>query len=116
MACDLLKKIAVISGCKNTTSAAMVHCLRQKTEEELLGTTLKLVGEIGWPLPVLPNLVLYPRLLHFISSAVLEKLLRDILLPLGNSGRLLYYCDCFSFSLFYNGKLSVFFHYKVSFG
>ncbi|XP_021025642.1 carboxylesterase 1E isoform X2 [Mus caroli] len=35
-------KIAVISGCKNTTSAAMVHCLRQKTEEELLETTLKL--------------------------------------------------------------------------
>ena len=38
----LAEKIAVISGCKNTTSAAMVHCLRQKTEEELLGTTLKL--------------------------------------------------------------------------
>ncbi|XP_028626193.1 carboxylesterase 1E isoform X2 [Grammomys surdaster] len=38
----LAEKIAVISGCKNTTSAAMVHCLRQKTEEELLETTLKL--------------------------------------------------------------------------
>ncbi|KAL6085360.1 hypothetical protein STEG23_000021, partial [Scotinomys teguina] len=35
-------KIAVTAGCKNTTSAAMVHCLRQKTEEELLETTLKL--------------------------------------------------------------------------
>ncbi|XP_021075630.2 carboxylesterase 1E isoform X1 [Mus pahari] len=38
----LAEKIAVISGCKNTTSVAMVHCLRQKTEEELLETTLKL--------------------------------------------------------------------------
>ncbi|XP_034378041.1 carboxylesterase 1E isoform X2 [Arvicanthis niloticus] len=38
----LAEKIAVISGCKNTTSAAMVHCLRQKTEEDLLETTLKL--------------------------------------------------------------------------
>ncbi|XP_051025090.1 carboxylesterase 1E [Acomys russatus] len=38
----LAEKIAVTSGCKNTTSAAMVHCLRQKTEGELLETTLKL--------------------------------------------------------------------------
>lgn len=38
----LAEKIAVVSGCKSTTSAAMVHCLRQKTEEELLETTLKL--------------------------------------------------------------------------
>ncbi|XP_031196728.1 carboxylesterase 1E isoform X4 [Mastomys coucha] len=38
----LAEKIAVISGCKSTTSAVMVHCLRQKTEEELLETTLKL--------------------------------------------------------------------------
>ncbi|XP_052583767.1 carboxylesterase 1E isoform X1 [Peromyscus californicus insignis] len=38
----LAEKIAVTAGCKTTTSAAMVHCLRQKTEEELLETTLKL--------------------------------------------------------------------------
>ncbi|XP_076427815.1 carboxylesterase 1E isoform X2 [Peromyscus maniculatus bairdii] len=38
----LAEKIAVMAGCKTTTSAAMVHCLRQKTEEELLETTLKL--------------------------------------------------------------------------
>ncbi|XP_040591229.1 carboxylesterase 1E isoform X2 [Mesocricetus auratus] len=38
----LVEKIAVTTGCKNTTSSAMVHCLRQKTEEELLETTLKL--------------------------------------------------------------------------
>ncbi|XP_059118670.1 carboxylesterase 1E isoform X2 [Peromyscus eremicus] len=38
----LAEKIAVMAGCKTTTSAAMVHCLHQKTEEELLETTLKL--------------------------------------------------------------------------
>ncbi|XP_021515402.1 carboxylesterase 1E isoform X1 [Meriones unguiculatus] len=38
----LAEKIVAASGCENTTSAAMVHCLRQKTEEELLETTLKL--------------------------------------------------------------------------
>ncbi|OBS83542.1 hypothetical protein A6R68_22468, partial [Neotoma lepida] len=38
------KKVAVLAGCKTTTSAAMVHCLRQKTEEELLKVTLKMVG------------------------------------------------------------------------
>ncbi|XP_023577527.1 liver carboxylesterase 1-like isoform X2 [Octodon degus] len=38
----LAKKIAVTAGCKTTSSAVMVHCLRQKTEEELLETTLKL--------------------------------------------------------------------------
>ncbi|XP_032744057.1 liver carboxylesterase 4 [Rattus rattus] len=30
------KKIADMAGCKSTTSAIIVHCLRQKTEEELL--------------------------------------------------------------------------------
>ncbi|XP_012975350.1 carboxylesterase 1C isoform X1 [Mesocricetus auratus] len=34
--------IATISGCKTTTSAVMVHCLRQKTEKELLEVSLKL--------------------------------------------------------------------------
>uniref|UniRef100_K7D307 Carboxylic ester hydrolase n=1 Tax=Pan troglodytes TaxID=9598 RepID=K7D307_PANTR len=38
----LAKKIATTAGCKTTTSAVMVHCLRQKTEEELLETTLKM--------------------------------------------------------------------------
>ncbi|XP_021116542.1 liver carboxylesterase 1 [Heterocephalus glaber] len=36
------KKIAVAAGCKTTSSAVMVHCLRQKTEEELLETTQKM--------------------------------------------------------------------------
>ncbi|KAL6084902.1 hypothetical protein STEG23_036272 [Scotinomys teguina] len=38
----LAEKIAAMAGCKTTTSASMVHCLRQKTEEELLETTMKL--------------------------------------------------------------------------
>ncbi|XP_023577523.1 liver carboxylesterase 1-like isoform X2 [Octodon degus] len=38
----LAKKIAVTAGCKTTTSAIMVHCLRQKTEDELLEITLKM--------------------------------------------------------------------------
>uniref|UniRef100_H0VAA2 Carboxylic ester hydrolase n=1 Tax=Cavia porcellus TaxID=10141 RepID=H0VAA2_CAVPO len=32
------QRIADIAGCKTTTSAVMVHCLRQKTEDELLET------------------------------------------------------------------------------
>ncbi|XP_047384589.1 liver carboxylesterase 1-like isoform X2 [Sciurus carolinensis] len=36
------EQIAMIAGCKTTTSAVMVHCLRQKTEEELLETSLKM--------------------------------------------------------------------------
>lgn len=108
MACDLLKKIAVVSGCKSTTSAAMVHCLRQKTEEELLETTLKLVGEVGWPVPVLHNLVFYLRLLHLISSAVLEKLFRAFFCLLATVAA---FCITEIVSLSYNEKPSVlFFH------
>ncbi|XP_057567616.1 liver carboxylesterase-like isoform X1 [Hippopotamus amphibius kiboko] len=36
------KQIAVLAGCKTTTSAVLVHCLRQKTEDELLEITLKM--------------------------------------------------------------------------
>ncbi|XP_052584925.1 liver carboxylesterase 1-like isoform X2 [Peromyscus californicus insignis] len=38
----IAKKVATLAGCKTTTSAAMVHCLRQKTEEELLEVSLKM--------------------------------------------------------------------------
>ncbi|XP_053458053.1 liver carboxylesterase 1-like isoform X2 [Nycticebus coucang] len=38
----LARQIAVTAGCKTTTSAVMVHCLRQKTEDELLDLTLKM--------------------------------------------------------------------------
>ncbi|XP_011921306.1 PREDICTED: liver carboxylesterase 1-like isoform X3 [Cercocebus atys] len=37
----LAEKFAIAAGCQITTSAVMVHCLRQKTEDELLETTLK---------------------------------------------------------------------------
>ncbi|XP_012892541.1 PREDICTED: carboxylesterase 1E-like, partial [Dipodomys ordii] len=40
----IAEKVAILAGCKTTTSATMVHCLRQKTEEELLEVTLKLVS------------------------------------------------------------------------
>ncbi|XP_053904474.1 fatty acyl-CoA hydrolase precursor, medium chain-like isoform X2 [Malaclemys terrapin pileata] len=35
-------KIARVSGCQSTSSAAMVHCLREKTEEEIIEITLKM--------------------------------------------------------------------------
>ncbi|CAO2610542.1 Liver carboxylesterase 1 [Lemmus lemmus] len=38
----LAKKMAAVAGCKATTSAAMVHCLRQKTEDELLEVAQKM--------------------------------------------------------------------------
>ncbi|XP_057566708.1 liver carboxylesterase-like isoform X1 [Hippopotamus amphibius kiboko] len=37
-----VKQIAVLAGCKTTTSAVLVHCLRQKTEDELLEITQKM--------------------------------------------------------------------------
>ncbi|XP_012611402.2 liver carboxylesterase 1-like isoform X2 [Microcebus murinus] len=60
----LAEKVAVTAGCKTTTSAVMVHCLRQKTEEELLEATLKmnffvidLVGDPRESHPFLPTVV-----------------------------------------------------------
>ncbi|KAM5207153.1 liver carboxylesterase 1 isoform 3-T7 [Hipposideros larvatus] len=38
----IAQQIAVFAGCKTTTSAVMVHCLRQKSEDELLETSLKM--------------------------------------------------------------------------
>uniref|UniRef100_A0A8C4WJU9 Carboxylic ester hydrolase n=1 Tax=Gopherus evgoodei TaxID=1825980 RepID=A0A8C4WJU9_9SAUR len=38
------QKIAKVSGCQSSSSAAMVHCLREKTEEEMMEITLKMVG------------------------------------------------------------------------
>uniref|UniRef100_A0A8C4WLB2 Carboxylic ester hydrolase n=1 Tax=Gopherus evgoodei TaxID=1825980 RepID=A0A8C4WLB2_9SAUR len=35
-------KIAKVSGCQSSSSAAMVHCLREKTEEEMMEITLKM--------------------------------------------------------------------------
>ncbi|XP_054426224.1 liver carboxylesterase 1 [Pteronotus mesoamericanus] len=36
------QQIAILAGCETTTSAVMVHCLRQKSEQELLETSLKM--------------------------------------------------------------------------
>lgn len=36
------QRIAVIAGCKTTTSAVLVQCLRQKSEEELMEITMKM--------------------------------------------------------------------------
>ncbi|CAO2610557.1 Carboxylesterase 1D [Lemmus lemmus] len=56
--------VATLSGCKTTTSAVMVHCLRQKTEEELLETSQKLnlfkldlLGNPKESYPFLPTMV-----------------------------------------------------------
>ena len=39
-----LQQIAIFAGCKTITSAVLVHCLRQKTEDELLEITQKMVS------------------------------------------------------------------------
>ncbi|OWK15676.1 hypothetical protein Celaphus_00004130, partial [Cervus elaphus hippelaphus] len=44
-------QIAAFAGCKTTTSAVLVHCLRQKTEDELMEITLKMSH------PFLPTMV-----------------------------------------------------------
>uniref|UniRef100_G1PXV7 Carboxylic ester hydrolase n=1 Tax=Myotis lucifugus TaxID=59463 RepID=G1PXV7_MYOLU len=41
------QQIATFAGCQTTTSAVMVHCLRQKSEEELLETSLKMKHCLG---------------------------------------------------------------------
>ncbi|XP_078213926.1 liver carboxylesterase 1 isoform X4 [Callithrix jacchus] len=54
----LAEKIATTAGCKTTTSAVMVHCLRQKSEEELLDTTLKMSHTL---LPTVIDGVVLPK-------------------------------------------------------
>uniref|UniRef100_A0A8C0WZI3 Carboxylic ester hydrolase n=1 Tax=Castor canadensis TaxID=51338 RepID=A0A8C0WZI3_CASCN len=60
----IAEKVAITAGCKTTTSAVMVHCLRQKTEDELLETTLKLnlfkldlLGDPKESYPFLPTVI-----------------------------------------------------------
>ncbi|XP_031196723.1 liver carboxylesterase 1 [Mastomys coucha] len=73
----LAKKIAALAGCKTTTSAAMVHCLRQKTEDELLEVSLKMkfgtVDFLGDPRES------YPFLPTVIDGVVLPKAPEEIL-------------------------------------
>uniref|UniRef100_A0A452G5X3 Carboxylic ester hydrolase n=1 Tax=Capra hircus TaxID=9925 RepID=A0A452G5X3_CAPHI len=40
------KRIAAFAGCKTITSAVLVHCLRQKTEDELLEVTQKMCRRV----------------------------------------------------------------------
>ncbi|XP_019605336.2 liver carboxylesterase 1 [Rhinolophus sinicus] len=58
------QQIASFAGCKTTTSAVIVHCLRQKSEDELLETSLKmkfftldLLGDPRESQPFLPTVV-----------------------------------------------------------
>ncbi|XP_055476883.1 carboxylesterase 1D [Psammomys obesus] len=69
--------VSTLSGCKTTTSAVMVHCLRQKTEDELLETSLKLnlfkLDLLGNPKEA------YPFLPAVIDGVVLPKAPEEIL-------------------------------------
>uniref|UniRef100_I3NH64 Carboxylic ester hydrolase n=1 Tax=Ictidomys tridecemlineatus TaxID=43179 RepID=I3NH64_ICTTR len=60
----LAEKVAITAGCKTTTSAVMVHCMRQKTEEELLEATLKMklftldmLGDPRESTPMIPTVI-----------------------------------------------------------
>ncbi|XP_005388382.1 PREDICTED: liver carboxylesterase 1-like isoform X2 [Chinchilla lanigera] len=70
-------QIAITAGCETTTSAAMVQCLRQKTEDELLETTLKMkfftLNVHGDPRES------YPFLTTVIDGMVLPKAPEEIL-------------------------------------
>ncbi|XP_051025087.1 liver carboxylesterase 1-like [Acomys russatus] len=73
----MAKKVAALAGCKTTTSAVMVHCLRQKTEDELLEVTLKMkfatIDFLGDPRES------YPYLPTVIDGVVLTKAPEEIL-------------------------------------
>lgn len=71
---DLLQKIAALAGCKTTTSAAMVHCLRQKTEDELLEVSLKMVGMSNL---VVPTLCTRPRFCFIRLSSEIVVIFQD---------------------------------------
>ncbi|XP_023492782.1 liver carboxylesterase-like isoform X1 [Equus caballus] len=53
------QQIAVFAGCKSTTSAVIVHCLRQKTDDELLELSLKMSHPL---LPTVVDGVLLPKM------------------------------------------------------
>ncbi|XP_043840187.1 liver carboxylesterase 1-like [Dromiciops gliroides] len=65
------EKIASFAGCKTTTSAILVHCMRQKTEEEIIAITQKMdlyhLDFLGDPtekfvfLPAVVDGVFFPR-------------------------------------------------------
>ncbi|XP_058383823.1 liver carboxylesterase 1-like isoform X2 [Diceros bicornis minor] len=71
------QQIAIIAGCKTTTSAVLVHCLRQKTEEELLETSQKMnlltVDLLGDPREN------HPYLFTVVDGVLLPKMPEEIL-------------------------------------
>ncbi|XP_060248196.1 liver carboxylesterase 1-like isoform X2 [Meriones unguiculatus] len=70
-------QIAIATGCEANTSANIVHCLREKTEEELLATTLKMrffaLDLLGDPRES------YPFLTTVIDGVLLPKAPEEIL-------------------------------------
>uniref|UniRef100_G1PHM4 Carboxylic ester hydrolase n=1 Tax=Myotis lucifugus TaxID=59463 RepID=G1PHM4_MYOLU len=68
------QQIATFAGCQTTTSAVMVHCLRQKSEEELLETSLKMLIMCsvvdGVLLPKMPEELLAEKQLNSVPYMV----------------------------------------------
>ncbi|KAI4571818.1 hypothetical protein MJG53_013924 [Ovis ammon polii x Ovis aries] len=71
------KRIAAFAGCKTITSAVLVHCLRQKTEDELLEVTQKMnfftLDFLGDPTKT------YPFLPTVVDGVVLPKMPKQML-------------------------------------
>ncbi|XP_040109948.1 liver carboxylesterase 1 isoform X2 [Oryx dammah] len=71
------KQIAAFAGCKTITSAVLVHCLRQKTEDELLEVTQKMkfftLDFLGDPTKT------YPFLPTVVDGVVLPKMPKEML-------------------------------------
>ncbi|XP_055477083.1 liver carboxylesterase 1-like isoform X3 [Psammomys obesus] len=71
------EQVAIATGCEANTSANIVHCLREKTEEELLATTLKMkffaLDLLGDPRES------YPFLTTVIDGVLLPKAPEEIL-------------------------------------
>ncbi|EPQ17812.1 Liver carboxylesterase [Myotis brandtii] len=70
------QQIATFAGCQTTTSAVMVHCLRQKSEEELMETSLKMSPPFlssvvdGVLLPKMPEELLAEKQLNSVPYIV----------------------------------------------
>nr|XP_017197720.2 liver carboxylesterase 1 [Oryctolagus cuniculus] len=73
----LAEQIAITAGCETTTSAVMIHCLRQKTEKELLEVTQKMkfftLDLVGDPTQS------YPFPLTVVDGVLLPKAPEEIL-------------------------------------
>uniref|UniRef100_A0A8C0WY75 Carboxylesterase type B domain-containing protein n=1 Tax=Castor canadensis TaxID=51338 RepID=A0A8C0WY75_CASCN len=72
----LAEHIAITAGCKTTMLVVMVHCLCQKTDQELLETTLQLVGVL---ILMAQTLRKYPFLSTVMDRVLLPKIPEEIL-------------------------------------